>query len=50
MPVKRELDMLAVRLNATTVFHSAAVDAANDMFHRFEVVQHAPVRPDTKEA
>ncbi|KAK9822361.1 hypothetical protein WJX81_001318 [Elliptochloris bilobata] len=41
-PVKRELDTLATRLNSTTDFHSAAVDAAAAMFHRFEVVQHAP--------
>ena len=44
-PVKRELDALALRLNSTTDFHSAAVDAASAMFHRFEVVQHAPARP-----
>lgn len=44
-PVKRELDTLAQRLNSTTDFHSAAVDAASAMFHHFEVVQHAPARP-----
>ena len=43
-PVKRELDTLAARLNSSTVFHSAAVDAAADMFRRFAVVQHAPAR------
>ena len=47
-PVKRELDTLAQRLNSTTDFHSAAVDAAAAMFRRFEVVQHAPARARLK--